>query len=214
MHLRAPFSALAQSVPPGFSAEAHWRRLRALVSVLAVLLLAPAAFAVTFNDGAVHVIDAANSFPAATVQVQDGPASPTTVTLVAGGQVGTLRGDGGSPGARGIGAFGNSQVNIQGGEAPFLDLLDTAVGDISGGRMRCRLSLFGSSQATLSGGDLGSVCSGPTIFVEDDATLTITGGIIQRSFSALGRSVVDVTGGIFGTLADQAAGRQPTTIPS
>ena len=83
---------------------------------------APAS-AVTFDDGLVHVIDAANSFPLETVFV--GP-STTTVIVVAGGEISTREGVG-------IFASGTAVVNMSGGIVdsrvlftdPFLPLLRT-----------------------------------------------------------------------------------------
>jgi hypothetical protein len=60
---------------------------RILFAVL--LLLGGDATAVVFDDGQLHVIDAANSFPLESVFILDGPAQATTaVTIVDGGVVG------------------------------------------------------------------------------------------------------------------------------
>jgi hypothetical protein len=59
----------------------------------------------------------------------------------------------------------------------------------------------------ISGGDLGSKHAGPTIDIENDARLTITGGLIQRAFNAFDNAIVDVTGGIFG-VSDQSCTAQ------
>ena len=65
--------------------------LRSLTVFAMALQLAPAASAVTFADGQVHVIDADNSFPFEGVTVNDGPGPiTTTVNLVEGGAIGTL----------------------------------------------------------------------------------------------------------------------------
>jgi hypothetical protein len=57
---------------------------RILFAVL--LLLGGDATAVVFDDGQLHVIDAANSFPLESVFILDGPAQATTaVTIVDGG---------------------------------------------------------------------------------------------------------------------------------
>ena len=64
--------------------------LRSAALAMACCLLPVAAQAVTFADGLVHVIDAANSYPFDQVIVDDGPgASTTTVNVLAGGQIGT-----------------------------------------------------------------------------------------------------------------------------
>ena len=56
----------------------------------AVFALAPQAYALTFADGGVHVIDGVNTFPFETVEVRDGPSASTTTLNVVGGQISTL----------------------------------------------------------------------------------------------------------------------------
>jgi hypothetical protein len=65
------------------------RRLALLVALLALGSPIPAV-AVTFADGAVHVIDASSSFPAEETTILDAPGgAPTTVQVDAGGELGT-----------------------------------------------------------------------------------------------------------------------------
>jgi hypothetical protein len=169
------------------------------------LVLGTSANAITFDDGQLHVIDAANSYPNDTIYVLDGPGSAaTTVTVVDGGEAGTEpRGPFGNPTRVGIDATDNSLANIYGGEVPEVILTGTAFGTITGGRMEVALRLRGDAEATISGGDLGSKHAGPTIDIEDNARLTITGGLVQRAFTAFDNAMVDVTGGIFGEPTQQ-----------
>jgi hypothetical protein len=173
--------------------------------VALALVLGPSAHAITFADGEIHVIDAANSYPNDTVYVLDGPGSvATTVTVLDGGQAGTEpRGSYGTPTRVGIDASENSLVNIYGGEVPIVILSGSALGTITGGRIEASLDLRGDSEATISGGDLGSKHAGPTIDIEDYARLTITGGMIQRAFTAFNNASVDITGGVFGEPTQQ-----------
>ena len=194
-------------------------RKHLLTLACAALLGAPAtAGAITFADGLPHIIDATNSFPNDTIEVMDGPGSTTTtVTVVDGGEAGLLPLDGfGSPTRIGIDASQNSAVNVDGGEVSSVFLSDFAVATITGGRNICGLRMSGSSQATISGGDMGSKCFGPTIELQGDATLAITGGVIQRAFTASDSSVIDVTGGIFGVpdqgCVAEAGGNSTVTI--
>ena len=56
------------------------------IALLVPLTLASGAQAVTFDDGLVHVIDAANSFPFESVEAIDSASGdPTTVNVVDGG---------------------------------------------------------------------------------------------------------------------------------
>ena len=69
-------------------------RLLAILST--ALLSATAAQAVTFPDGLTHTIDKGNSFPLEGMTITDGPgATPTSVTVVDGGAIGTFALDGG-----------------------------------------------------------------------------------------------------------------------
>lgn len=77
--------------------------MRLLALVAAGLLALPAsALAVTFADGQLHIIDAANSFPFESVVVEDAPGGgPTSLLLVDGGLIGTQ-----------LQAYGHSEVTI------------------------------------------------------------------------------------------------------
>jgi hypothetical protein len=78
-----------------------------------VLLLLPLeAKPLTFADGLVHVIDAANSFPFDQIVIEDGPGgATTTVNLVAGGEIATSL-PGGAPA---VIARNNSVFSMSGG---------------------------------------------------------------------------------------------------
>jgi len=85
------------------------RTLAVSLAVAALLISLPAG-GITFDDGLVHVIDAANSYPFEGVVVDDDPSGATTrIQVVIGGEIGT--------GANGpLEAFGVSKVDIFGGE--------------------------------------------------------------------------------------------------
>ncbi len=96
--------------------------IRGAAVSLACLLLPVAAHAVTFADGMLHIIDAANSFPFEGVDVLDGPGpSTTTVELISGGVVGSD-----------IRAFGMSILRVEGGEAGIIALFDSSSLEMSG----------------------------------------------------------------------------------
>jgi hypothetical protein len=80
-----------------------------LLTAAALLLNPSDADAVTFDDGQLHVIDAANTYPFEDVNVEHGPGgAPTTVHVVVGGQIATLSG------AR-LDARGSSIISVSGG---------------------------------------------------------------------------------------------------
>jgi hypothetical protein len=169
---------------------------------LAALLFASAspvtASVISINNGLAppalaNVIDAANSYPADDVFVQNvgcdesvvspcaAPGDPTSVALIAGGSVGSLQAyqssvvvmTGGSvaatrPGA--IEAFGTSTVTISGGSVNgVVDSSDLATITISGGEIAGNLLAFDSSSIVLSGGSVGGFAA------FDSSTITIAG---------------------------------------
>ena len=96
-----------------------------------VLVLGTETMAVTFADGQVHVIDAANSFPFEGVYAQDGPGSTTTtVNLVDGGAIG-------SPGyTQSLQGVENSLLNVTGRTVNGVVLVyDASELNVSGGSM-------------------------------------------------------------------------------
>jgi hypothetical protein len=132
------------------------------------ILLAQNASAIVFDDGKVHVVDAANSFPFEGVLVDDGPPPRPTTTLevVSGGEIGTVSEDD-------VAAFGSSEVTI------------------SGGTLGRDLWLYETADLRMSGGTITQ-----TIRVQDNATATFFGGVIGE-LNTNGQSLVEVLGGEF-----------------
>ena len=111
--------------------------------VLGILFGVSSAHAVTFDDGLLHVIDAANSYRAEDVLVLDGPSgATTTIHLVTGGEIGTISDD-------------------------SLRLEEHSFVEISGGTIGQTLRLGDFSQAVISSGLIQI-----QIVVTDQANLT------------------------------------------
>ena len=85
-------------------------RLRLILALACLTVVASIpAKSLTLDDGLVHEINLANSFPADGVTVRDGPGSTsTTVNVVTGGEISTFAG-------AGLGAFDSSHINVSGG---------------------------------------------------------------------------------------------------
>jgi hypothetical protein len=163
----------------------------------ASIFLGAQATAITFDDGLIHVIDAGNSFPFDQVLVEDGPGStPTTVNVVAGGEVATLI-PGGAPGLR---AFENSIINVSGAVIGVnLDALNNSVVNISGGLIERTLQVSGTSTATISGGRIDfSMIVGVTA----PGYVDISGGEIGGAVSGLSVTggLVNISGGVLSEL--------------
>ena len=170
----------------------------ALAALLVVFASPAAAIVITINNGLAppapgNVIDAANSYPADDVFVQNvgcdesavspcaAPGDPTSVAVIAGGAVGSLQAyqssvvsmTGGSvaatrPGA--IEAFGTSTVTVGGGSVNgVVDSSDLATITIFGGAIGGNLLAFDASSIVLSGGSVGSIAA------FDSSTITIAG---------------------------------------
>src|SRR5262245_47454560 len=117
------------------------------------LLFSTTSNAVLFNDGAIHSLDAGNSFPFDTVELQDGPgAATTTLNILPGGRAGTQSIGGG------VTAWGNSAVNMSGGivEGDFMSFQGQSVLNLTGGIIGTQASFFGNAEAFIWGGDLVS----------------------------------------------------------
>ena len=140
-------------------------------AAFAVTLLTVPAGAVTFDDGQVHVIDAANSFPFDSVYVLDGPGGvTTTVEVFTGGQIG-------GPGiGDGIESFGNSVINMH----------DGTVGAGNGVR------LHDNSVFNMSGGAI----SPSGIVVSNNAAVTVSGGTVETNVRTLDNSTFQLMGGV------------------
>jgi hypothetical protein len=170
------------------------------LAVFALIFVAPPqADAVTFADGLVHTIDAANSFPLESAIVMDGPGgATTTVRVVAGGQVSGIEAYGSSfidvqgGSAGGIEAYGSSFIDVQGGGAGSLVLYDNTSASLSGGSGS---SVFGNcALLEMTGGSWGNFGHPDGLFCE---TVHMTDGFVQQvEFNATN---AEVTGGEFGT---------------
>ncbi len=171
-----------------------------------LVLVAPDARAVTFADGAIHVIDEANSYPFEGVAVANGPLGRrTTVNVVTGGQIG-------SPGFESTSEFrGVSVLNMSGGN--FLGLLrmfDRSGASLSGGTLSGRIEMRGESGLAISGGVFALdalegfefsrifVQGGefaPDIHLHGRSRLFVSAGLVGGTVSASESSSLSVSGG-------------------
>ena len=184
--------------------------LSAAVSLLSIAIAAPAG-AILFDDGLLHRIDAADSFPSEGVIVRDGPGgATTTVQVLAGGQVGTSV-------SEGLDAFENSAVIVSGDTVFDLFALDAARIEITGGEIQSGVgngtNCVGicSPAMEISGGVLHG-----TLSSSRNGSLTISGGEMLRSVRVEGFSVLTLSGGaIFGSAslpALQVSGNGVATV--
>lgn len=207
----------------------------ALPALLAALLIAPPASAVTFNDGAVHVIDAANSFPFDIVGLEDSPgAGITTVRVVGGGQVTAINASGssvvemlggiasGGGGNVGIAMEDSSLLLMSGGLAEMIVYRSSATSEISGAAMTSGKGIIATAGIlNISGGSVlgstgDSLVEGGVVNLSggDWGNWTVTGGSLfvsggtHEGLSTELGGTLEVTGGI----VRQAGGRGLTSI--
>ena len=188
------------------------------ISLAFFLLSAVQATAVTFDDGQVHIIDSANSFPLEDVIVRDGPGpSTTTVNFVEGGQVGGT-----------VQAFDTSVVNITGGDYGLIAFLpgDLAVVTMSGGVVRLiratggsqvdvlagqisdGLDAIGFSNVTLSGGLIGGITASANgvlhfeggevtgrLKADRDGTIIMSAGSVAGNADVTEQATLTIAGG-------------------
>jgi probable HAF family extracellular repeat protein len=174
--------------------------------LFAALSLSSATKAVTFDDGLVHVIDAANSFPFEPADVRDGPGStPTTLQIVDGGEISTIAGLDST-------VWDTSILQMSGGEiGKDVIFRDAAQGTFTGGTAE-RLVANQSSRMEISGGILLAFQARDTSVVHiSDGTFgrgnaynagiaNISGGVFTDALAAHGSSIVTITGGQFTSL--------------
>jgi hypothetical protein len=109
--------------------------LQQTVLFAALLVMTSPAGAVTFDDGQVHVIDAANSFPFEGVTVLDSSLSvPTTVMLIDGGEIGT--------------SISGAAISLVG---------DTSVFEMHGGILEGTLTAAGMGRVLYTGGQVDRI---------------------------------------------------------
>ena len=170
-------------------------RAHACLLALAIPILAPASLAVSFNDGAHHVIDGASSFPFEGVDVLDGPGATTTsADLVAGGSIGTSIPSGSFT------AYDSSSIAVTGGTVNgHVQGFDCSTISVSGGTSN-QVRADDGAIANFAGGTAFAVRSGP------GGTANVSGGTLTNVGSALS-GVVHITGGtILGELAAEGPG--------
>jgi len=178
----------------------------ALILMTGFALLTAPAGAVTFDDGLVHVIDAANSFPFDRVEVRDGPGgATTTVEILPGGQIGTDGIDGG------LNALGSSVVNMSGGSIEWsaVFIRSNSVFNMSDGAIDNALHVQDFTEVTISGGEIRS-----NLVAITESQLTVSGGEIRGYVRARSESEVMVSGGMIGngSLSVEGDGSSLTTI--
>lgn len=199
-------------------------RWSALVALSLCAGLSIPASAVTFADGQLHVIDAANSFPFEPAIVADGPSeAATTLSIVDGGEIGTVTEDS-------LSAEGHSIVTMTGGEiGRNLFARHSSLVTVSGGLIRDFLAADGDSTVEILGGShngllaggssrvsirdgtlsnmfvlrsdgsalvriLGGALVGEKFMAEDASKLEILGGSIQVTLLALEQSSITIVG--------------------
>jgi hypothetical protein len=166
-------------------------RLLAILST--ALLSATAAQAVTFSDGLTHTIDKGNSFPLEGMTITDGPgATPTSVTMVDGGAIGTFALDG-------VDVRGASVLTIAGGEiGGFVVGFDQAAIELTGAGRVPGVTLRGSSTFLMDGG-LNPNEFFVAVEALDDSSVTIAADAViegRFSFVARDRSELHALGGV------------------
>ena len=173
-------------VSVGIPRKTTYLMQRCLVSAFAVafpLFFSASAEAVLFNDGAIHTIDAAHSFPGDIVRVEDGPGNATTtVNIVPGGLVGDV-----------VEAVDSSRVNISGGivQGGYLTFNEYAVLNMTGGTITGSLFLFSDHPSSISGGEL----LGSTTYIEANTQLDVTGGQFQHDLQVQNFASLFIRGG-------------------
>ena len=124
------------------------------------------------DDGGTHTIDASNSIPGMGVDVMDGPDGPTTLNVVAGGNIGVDT----------DGFFGNFSVLLRG----------SSVANITGGGLLDDLQTTDSAVANVSGGAIASMDAGG-----GSSIINVTGGVITGSMDPNG-GTINLSGGFVG----------------
>ena len=152
-----------------------------------LLFFAVIANAVLFNDGAIHTIDAANSFPLDGLSIQDGPDNATTtVNIVPGGRVGSasIPGD--------VQAVDHSLLNISGGivQGGSLTFTEYAVLNMTGGTLTGSLFFLGDAVSFVSGGDF----LWPA-YVESGTQLNVAGGVFHSDLQVQNFAQLFISGG-------------------
>lgn len=153
------------------------------------------------------IISVQNSFPNELVQVIDGASPPTVIQVIEGAEVGQFQIDGtsvlnllGGTIAESVYMQHTSQVNMFAGTVGSMSVTFDSVANVYGGLIDGDLRLSGvrgTPSLNLFGGRVeGSIASlGGSI-------INIHGGYVAREiFGASGRSIVNVTGGSFNSLA-------------
>ncbi len=159
--------------------------------------------AITFNDGAVHTIDAANSFPVEPVVVQDGPSAATTVVnVIDGGVVGT-----GTFDYVPLQAEQHSHVTMTGGAVTDIVATDTSAIELSGGTVT-RIVANGGSTISVSGGAVASY-----VEINQGSSALISGGRFDGDLEVFIHATVTVSSGTFQrVLADAGGGQGPNRL--
>lgn len=180
--------------------------LYVVLAASALILNAPLARPVTFNDGQVHVITAANSYPFEAVTIFDGFSGvPTTVVLELDGVIGSNGGgtsviDGNSHFI--VGDRGTHYRSVEVRSSATLELL-------SGGRTTQNVQSFDQGFIMLSGGVISGFTTiggfsrlestegdiGHQLTITDDATATLSGFSCCRGdpFIVSGNARVDIS---------------------
>lgn len=162
--------------------------------------------AITLDDGQVHTIDAQNSYALEAVEVADGPGgATTTIHIVDGGDIGSVSNDGlvasgasivtmsGGTIARGVNAFGMTEVQITGGSIGPLEFHDfttlMASGTVSPFSFS-NLEVLDGATAALVDLRVGRVAA------DDNARVSLTRSGTTSGILATGSSIVEMFDGL------------------
>ncbi len=138
---------------------------------------------ITFDDGAIHIINASNSYPSDGATIEDsGTGDPTTVIVQPGG------------------SFGSS-VWVRG----------TSLFQLDGGFLAAYVHAGDSAHIDIISGSIGSVGSGgDAVDVYAAGTATVYGGVLNGSLNANPGGTIDLMGGSLA--GDMVAGGGGTII--
>lgn len=143
----------------------HYRAVFFLLVTFAALALPATADIVTFDDGALHTIDAANSFPSDGAVIRDSSTgNPTTVVIQPGG------------------SFGST-----------VSLFDTSLLQLNGGFLGSYVEAGDSAHIDIISGSVGSGPSAVGVYAA--GTAAIYGGVLNGGLAAAPGGTIDLMGG-------------------
>lgn len=159
------------------------KKYSAVIFLLFLLGAYTELYAVTFNDGLIHIINSGNSYPFEEIVVSDGPGSTTTTVIVeTGGQ------------ASGIDASENSVITLDGGylTAPFYVRDNVELSVIEGSVTQ--INALANSKVWVSGGTTSD------LNCENCSYLNVSGGLFTWGLKIHNLDYGEVSGGSMATI--------------